>query len=67
MKIGLETDQHKNKEKEVIEPIEQEANEPIEEIKFELLEEDIEIEQHQNNEQQNFKRKIKNNATRYAK
>ena len=47
LKIGLETDHHKNKEKEVIEPIEQEANEPIKEIKIELLEEDIEIEQHQ--------------------
>ena len=51
LKIGLEIDQHKNKGKEVIEPIEQEANEPIEEIKIELLEEDVEMEQHQNNEQ----------------
>ena len=51
IKIGLETDQHKNKEKEIIELIEQEANESIEEINIELLEEDIEIEQYQNNEQ----------------
>ncbi|KAM1068396.1 hypothetical protein ACFX2A_000372 [Malus domestica] len=51
LKIGLEIDQHKDIGKEVIEPIEQEANEPIEEIKIELLEEDVEIEQHQNTEQ----------------
>ena len=50
LKISLEIDRH-NKEKEVIEPIEHEANKPIEEIKIELLEEDIEMEQHQNNEQ----------------
>ncbi|KAM1694418.1 hypothetical protein EV1_033136 [Malus domestica] len=49
LKIGLEIDQHKGKE--VIEPIEQEANEPIEEIKIELLEEDVEMEQHQSNDQ----------------
>ena len=51
LKICLEIDQHKNKGKEVIEPIEQEANEPIEEIKIELLEEDVEMEQHQSNDQ----------------
>ena len=51
LKIGLKTDQHENKEKEVIEPIEQEANEPIEDM---LLEEDIEMEQHQNYEQHQY-------------
>ncbi|KAM1814204.1 hypothetical protein ACFX11_027891 [Malus domestica] len=51
LKIGLETNQHKNKGKEVIEPTEQEASDPIKEIKIELLDEDIEMEQHQNNKQ----------------
>ena len=39
LEIGLETtNHHKNKEKEVIEPIRQKANELIEEIKIKLLE-----------------------------
>lgn len=32
LKIGIETDMHKNRDKEVIEPIKKEANEPIEKI-----------------------------------